>query len=108
MLQEVFLTSNHGSVTLSRLRGRCCVLYIDDYLRARPIEFAEADIFVCEFRYLGRRLHFKRFNAWPYAEEVRALDMEDRPNGFAPQRRVLAEEEGEVSETIGYIVSYLH
>ena len=65
-------------------------------MRARPIEFADADIFVCEYRYLGRRLHFKRISVWPYAEETRALDMEEREANFAPQRRALVDEDSEV------------
>ncbi|KAI6225826.1 hypothetical protein M3Y95_00738000 [Aphelenchoides besseyi] len=91
--KEVFITTEHHSVTLSRLRGKCCVLYLDDYLRVKPKEFNDQDVFVCEYKYLGRRGHFKRLNAWPYAEETKLLEMEDRPEDFNPQKTVIAKYE---------------
>lgn len=89
--KEVFLTPNKGSVTLDRLLGKCCVLYLDDYLKYKPIEFDDEDIYVCEFKYLGRRLHFKRFNAWPYQDEIQEMAKEDRPEDFNPQRTMTSE-----------------
>lgn len=80
------MTPNKGSVTLDRLRGKCCVLFLEDYLKYKPTEFDEEDIYVCEYRYLGRKLHFKRFNAWPYATEIEDLAKESRPDDFNPQK----------------------
>ncbi|KAI6178614.1 hypothetical protein M3Y98_00519700 [Aphelenchoides besseyi] len=98
--KEVFITTEHHSVTLSRLRGKCCVLYLDDYLRVKPKEFSDQDVFVCEYKYLGRRGHFKRLNAWPYAEETKQMEMEDRPEDFNPQKTVISKcEEREQTAT---------
>jgi hypothetical protein len=85
------LTPNKGSVTLDRLRGKCCVLFLDDYLKYKPTEFDEEDIYVCESKYLGRKLHFKRFNAWPYPGEVESLAKEERPDDFNPQKTMSSE-----------------
>lgn len=87
----MFLTLEKGSVTLDRLHGKCIVLYLDDYLKYKPTQFAEEDIYVCEYKYLGRRLHFKRFNTWPYPEEIDELAKEDRPDDFNPQKTMTSE-----------------
>ncbi|KAI6241398.1 hypothetical protein M3Y99_00367700 [Aphelenchoides fujianensis] len=87
--KEVFITPNRASVSLDRLRGKCCVLHLDDYLRSKPKDFDEQDVFVCEYKYLGRKLHFKRFTVWPYAEEVKAMEMEERPEDFNPPKSVI-------------------
>jgi hypothetical protein len=64
---------------------------LDDYLKYKPTEFDEEDIYVCEYRYLGRKLHFKRFNTWPYPEEIDDLAKEDRPEDFNPQKTMSSE-----------------
>lgn len=76
---------------MDRLRGKCVVLYLDDYFKYKPTEFAEEDIYVCEYKYLGRRLHFKRFNTWPYPDEINNLAKELRPNDFNPQKTMISE-----------------
>jgi hypothetical protein len=68
------------------LCGKCSVLFLDDYLKYKPIELNEEDIYVCEYKYLGRRLHFKRFNTWPYPDEVNEMAKEERPEDFNPQK----------------------
>lgn len=85
------MTPNKGSVTLDRLRGKCIVLWLDDYLQYKPTDFSEEDIFVCEYKYLGRRLHFKRFTTWPYPDEINTLAKEARPEDFNPQKTMTSE-----------------
>ncbi len=85
------MTQEKGSVTLSRLRGKCVVLYIDDYLKYKPTAFDEEDIYLCEHKYLGRRLHFKRFNTWPYPDEINELSKEERPDSFNPQKTMTSD-----------------
>uniref|UniRef100_A0A914YR62 Protein polybromo-1 n=1 Tax=Panagrolaimus superbus TaxID=310955 RepID=A0A914YR62_9BILA len=75
---EVFLTPFKDSVTVERLRGKCCVMFAEDYLKSNPIEFDDDNVYVCESKYLGRKQHFKKLQTWPYPEEIEKLKVEKR------------------------------
>ncbi|XP_050685082.1 protein polybromo-1 isoform X2 [Leptidea sinapis] len=49
--QEVLLTTMHDTSPLVGIVGKCSVLDYDDYLKCRPTEIAENDVFVCESLY---------------------------------------------------------
>ncbi|XP_063896085.1 protein polybromo-1 isoform X8 [Helicoverpa armigera] len=49
--QEVLLTTMHDTSPLVGIVGKCAVLDYDDYLKCRPTEIAENDIYVCESVY---------------------------------------------------------
>uniref|UniRef100_A0A915DFK5 Protein polybromo-1 n=1 Tax=Ditylenchus dipsaci TaxID=166011 RepID=A0A915DFK5_9BILA len=86
--KEVFLTPYKDTITVDRLKGKCCVMFVDDYLRRKPANFSEADTYVCESRYLGRKLHFKRLPSWPYPDEAAKLRTEDRKEKLNPTKVV--------------------
>ncbi|GAB6031247.1 hypothetical protein CHUAL_009055 [Chamberlinius hualienensis] len=50
--QEVFLSSIEDTNPLLSVTGRCYVMELDDYVRCRPTEIPEQDVYVCESRYL--------------------------------------------------------
>uniref|UniRef100_A0AC34FD39 Protein polybromo-1 n=1 Tax=Panagrolaimus sp. ES5 TaxID=591445 RepID=A0AC34FD39_9BILA len=95
---EVFLTPFKDSVTVERLRGKCCVMFAEDYLKSKPIEFDENHIYVCESKYLGRKQHFKKLQTWPYPEEVEKLKIEKRsePLKVVKVKSELAKDDSEV------------
>ncbi|XP_013138008.1 PREDICTED: protein polybromo-1 [Papilio polytes] len=49
--QEVLLTTMHDTSPLVGIVGKCAVLDYDDYLKCRPTEISENDVFVCESVY---------------------------------------------------------
>ncbi|XP_075986413.1 protein polybromo isoform X2 [Anticarsia gemmatalis] len=49
--QEVLLTTMHDTSPLVGIVGKCAVLDYDDYLKSRPTEIAENDVYVCESVY---------------------------------------------------------
>ncbi|XP_039760506.1 protein polybromo-1 isoform X1 [Pararge aegeria] len=49
--QEVLLTTMHDTSPLVGIVGKCGVLDYDDYLKCRPTEIAETDMYVCESVY---------------------------------------------------------
>ncbi|XP_028164939.1 protein polybromo-1 [Ostrinia furnacalis] len=49
--QEVLLTTIHDTSPLVGIVGKCAVLDYDDYLKCRPTEISEGDIYVCESVY---------------------------------------------------------
>lgn len=75
---EVFLTAFKDTVTIDRLKGKCCVMFVDDYLKCKPTEFSDDDIYVCESKYLGRKQHFKKLSTWPFPKEQEKIKIEER------------------------------
>ncbi|CAK1541028.1 unnamed protein product [Leptosia nina] len=49
--QEVLLTTMHDTSPLVGIVGKCSVLDYDDYLKCRPTEISENDVYVCEALY---------------------------------------------------------
>ncbi|XP_047525379.1 protein polybromo-1 isoform X6 [Pieris napi] len=49
--QEVLLTTLHDTSPLVGIVGKCSVLDYDDYLKCRPTEISENDVFLCESLY---------------------------------------------------------
>ncbi|KAJ0170793.1 hypothetical protein K1T71_013565 [Dendrolimus kikuchii] len=49
--QEVLLTNIHDTSPLVGIVGKCAVLDYDDYLKCRPTEIGESDVYVCESVY---------------------------------------------------------
>ncbi|KAH9643153.1 hypothetical protein HF086_010605 [Spodoptera exigua] len=49
--QEVLLTTMHDTSPLVGIVGKCSVLDYDDYLKCRPTEISESDVYVCESVY---------------------------------------------------------
>lgn len=64
--REVFKTDSYTSTPLNQVIGKCCVMFVKDYFRAKPINFGDADVFVCESRYSLKGKSFKKIKAWPY------------------------------------------
>ncbi|KAK0426173.1 hypothetical protein QR680_009571 [Steinernema hermaphroditum] len=84
---EVFLTPFTDTVVSSRLQGRCLVMFVEDYLRKKPVGFDEKDVFACEQKYLGRQLHFKRFRSWPHARDFKdKIQLVDREELLKPEK----------------------
>ncbi|CAG9118767.1 unnamed protein product [Plutella xylostella] len=49
--QEVLLTTMHDTSPLVGIIGKCAVLDYEEYLKCRPTEIPESDVFVCESLY---------------------------------------------------------
>ncbi|GBP69254.1 Protein polybromo-1 [Eumeta japonica] len=49
--QEVLLTTMRDTSPLVGIVGKCAVLDYDEYLKCRPTEIAECDVYVCESQY---------------------------------------------------------
>uniref|UniRef100_A0A1I7S1Y9 Protein polybromo-1 n=1 Tax=Bursaphelenchus xylophilus TaxID=6326 RepID=A0A1I7S1Y9_BURXY len=88
---EVFLTEFPGSVTVDRLKGKCAVMFVDDYCTSEPKGFESKDIYVCDHQYLGRRLHFRRLSTWPYPEDAEKLKFEARPEEITVEKTETSE-----------------
>ncbi|MCP9263520.1 Protein polybromo-1 [Dirofilaria immitis] len=85
---EVFLTSYYDTVTVDRLIGKCHVMPIRQFMRQIPKGFEDGDIYVCECRYMGRQLHFKKLKHWPYHSEDEKVEYIKREKPLAVIKRV--------------------
>lgn len=64
--KEVFKTDSYTSTPLSHVMGKCCVMFVKDYFRSKPLDFAEQDVYVCESRYSCKGKSFKKIKAWTF------------------------------------------
>lgn len=62
---EVFKTDNYTTTPLQQVLRKCCVMFVKDYFRSRPLEVPDEDVFVCESRYQARSKTFKKIKIWP-------------------------------------------
>ncbi|EJD74959.1 polybromodomain protein [Loa loa] len=85
---EVFLTSYYDTVTVDRLIGKCHVMPVRQFMRQKPKGFDDSDIYVCECRYMGRQLHFKKLKHWPYHPEDEKVEYIKREKPLTMIKRV--------------------
>uniref|UniRef100_A0A158Q8R4 Bromo domain-containing protein n=1 Tax=Elaeophora elaphi TaxID=1147741 RepID=A0A158Q8R4_9BILA len=85
---EVFLTSYYDTVTVDRLIGKCHVMPVRQFMRQKPKGFEDSDIYVCECRYMGRQLHFKKLKHWPYNSEDEKVEYVKREKPLTVIKRV--------------------
>ena len=82
---EVFKTDIMQECTPGQLSGRCIVLYIDDYIRGRPLEWnnrdKQKDVFVCDSRYSVATNRYDKIKDW---KECLHEDMRDEELVLVP------------------------
>lgn len=74
----MFLTNEKSSVTPKRLQGKCLVMFVEDYVNKRCADFEDRHVYVCDSKYLGKRLHFKRLSTWPHPEDYEHFTLTER------------------------------
>jgi hypothetical protein len=64
--KEVFRSDKTVEHVASLVLGKCCVLYIKDYIRGRPmnLKLAEQDYYLCESRYLFNARRIEKIKNW--------------------------------------------
>uniref|UniRef100_A0A182PR37 Polybromo-1 n=1 Tax=Anopheles epiroticus TaxID=199890 RepID=A0A182PR37_9DIPT len=71
MEQELFKSDQRIEIPLSKALNKCFVMHIRDYVKLKPENFANKDVFVCESRYSSKARSFKKLKTWNL---VRAKD----------------------------------
>ncbi|XP_065223085.1 protein polybromo-1 isoform X3 [Planococcus citri] len=85
--KEVFKTDQHMALPLSSIKGRCAVLSVKDYFRAKPEGFDDKDVYVCESRYSSKARCFKKIKNWPLSL-TNVCKLIDREEPLEPKRNV--------------------
>ncbi|KAK4299042.1 hypothetical protein Pmani_003145 [Petrolisthes manimaculis] len=76
---EVFKTDQHHAYPLTEVIGKCCVLPLLDYVKMKPADMDEKDVYVCESRYNSRNRFFKKIKSFPFnvGDRVQLLEREE-------------------------------
>lgn len=82
---EVFRTAAGGVVPPSKLSGHCLVMHIPHFIRSRPKNVEERDVYVCESQYSITSNLFAKIRRWG-APTPSGIELEDRQLPFVPTR----------------------
>ncbi|XP_072238136.1 polybromo 1, like isoform X3 [Leuresthes tenuis] len=66
--KEVFKGDYYNKVSISKVLGKCVVIFVKDYFKMQPEGFRAEDIYVCESRYTARNKSFKKIKIWAMPE----------------------------------------
>ncbi|KAM6981128.1 polybromo 1, like [Aplochiton taeniatus] len=62
--KEVFKSDYFNKVPVSKILGKCMVMFVKDYFKLQPEGFRAEDVYVCESRYSARNKAFKKIKMW--------------------------------------------
>uniref|UniRef100_A0A4W3IBU1 Protein polybromo-1 n=1 Tax=Callorhinchus milii TaxID=7868 RepID=A0A4W3IBU1_CALMI len=62
--KEVFKSDYYSKVLVSKILGKCVVMFVKEYFKIRPEGFRDEDVFVCESRYSAKTKSFKKIKLW--------------------------------------------
>ncbi|XP_076125032.1 polybromo 1, like isoform X1 [Alosa pseudoharengus] len=62
--KEVFKSDYYNRLPVSKIMGKCMVMFVKDYFKLQPEGFRPEDVFVCESRYTTKTKSFKKIKMW--------------------------------------------
>uniref|UniRef100_A0A8D3E6I9 Protein polybromo-1 n=1 Tax=Scophthalmus maximus TaxID=52904 RepID=A0A8D3E6I9_SCOMX len=62
--KEVFKSDYYNRVSISKVLGKCVVVFVKDYFKMQPEGYKAEDVYVCESRYSARNKAFKKIKIW--------------------------------------------
>uniref|UniRef100_A0AAY4CCS3 Protein polybromo-1 n=1 Tax=Denticeps clupeoides TaxID=299321 RepID=A0AAY4CCS3_9TELE len=62
--KEVFKSDYYNRVPVSKILGKCMVLFVKDYFKLQPEGFRPEDVYICESRYTAKTKSFKKIKMW--------------------------------------------
>uniref|UniRef100_A0A665UA70 Protein polybromo-1 n=1 Tax=Echeneis naucrates TaxID=173247 RepID=A0A665UA70_ECHNA len=66
--KEVFKSDYSNKVSISKVMGKCVVMFVKDYFKMQPEGCRAEDVYVCESRYTARNKSFKKIKIWAMPE----------------------------------------
>ncbi|CAH8508587.1 unnamed protein product [Heterobilharzia americana] len=82
---EVFRTALGETVQINQIVGRCLVMHISQFIRYRPKNLEERDIFICESQFSIMSQLFIKIRNWNVPLPT-SIELEARPTPFVPTR----------------------
>nr|XP_043879849.1 protein polybromo-1-like isoform X2 [Solea senegalensis] len=62
--KEVFKGDYYNRASISKVLGKCVVMFVKDYFKMQPEGFRAEDVYICESRYTARNKFFKKIKLW--------------------------------------------
>ncbi|XP_030632413.1 LOW QUALITY PROTEIN: protein polybromo-1 [Chanos chanos] len=62
--KEVFKSDYYNKVPVSKIMGKCVVMFVKEYFKLHPDGFRPEDVYVCESRYSAKTKSFKKIKMW--------------------------------------------
>uniref|UniRef100_A0A8C9WCF5 Protein polybromo-1 n=1 Tax=Scleropages formosus TaxID=113540 RepID=A0A8C9WCF5_SCLFO len=62
--KEVFKSDYYNKAPVSKILGKCVVMFVKEYFKLQPEGFQPEDVFVCESRYSAKTKSFKKIKMW--------------------------------------------
>uniref|UniRef100_A0A671VQD7 Protein polybromo-1 n=1 Tax=Sparus aurata TaxID=8175 RepID=A0A671VQD7_SPAAU len=62
--KEVFKSDYYNKVSISKVLGKCVVMFVKDYFKMQPEGYGADDVYICESRYAARNKSFKKIKIW--------------------------------------------
>ncbi|XP_051966928.1 protein polybromo-1 isoform X6 [Xyrauchen texanus] len=62
--KEVFKSDYYNKIPVSKILGKCVVMFVKEYFKLQPDTFRPDDVFVCESRYSAKTKSFKKIKMW--------------------------------------------
>uniref|UniRef100_A0A671U069 Protein polybromo-1 n=1 Tax=Sparus aurata TaxID=8175 RepID=A0A671U069_SPAAU len=62
--KEVFKSDYYNKAPVSKILGKCVVMFVKEYFKLHPEGFRAEDVYVCESRYSAKSKSFKKIKMW--------------------------------------------
>ncbi|XP_010775835.1 protein polybromo-1 isoform X3 [Notothenia coriiceps] len=62
--KEVFKSDYYNKAPVSKILGKCVVMFVKEYFKLHPEGFRADDVYVCESRYSAKSKSFKKIKMW--------------------------------------------
>uniref|UniRef100_A0A672IS18 Protein polybromo-1 n=1 Tax=Salarias fasciatus TaxID=181472 RepID=A0A672IS18_SALFA len=62
--KEVFKSDYYNKAPVSKILGKCVVMFVKEYFKLHPEGFRSEDVYVCESRYSAKSKSFKKIKLW--------------------------------------------
>uniref|UniRef100_A0A8C5WLC8 Protein polybromo-1 n=1 Tax=Leptobrachium leishanense TaxID=445787 RepID=A0A8C5WLC8_9ANUR len=62
--KEVFKSDYYNKFPVSKILGKCVVMFVKEYFKICPDNFRDEDVYVCESRYSAKTKSFKKIKLW--------------------------------------------
>uniref|UniRef100_A0AAQ4NYX8 Protein polybromo-1 n=1 Tax=Gasterosteus aculeatus aculeatus TaxID=481459 RepID=A0AAQ4NYX8_GASAC len=62
--KEVFKSDYYNKAPISKILGKCVVMFVKEYFKLHPEGFRTEDVYVCESRYSAKSKSFKKIKMW--------------------------------------------
>ncbi|XP_044307570.1 protein polybromo-1 isoform X4 [Varanus komodoensis] len=62
--KEVFKSDYYNKIPVSKILGKCVVMFVKEYFKLCPENFRDEDVYVCESRYSAKTKSFKKIKLW--------------------------------------------